>query len=88
MLVAYPMLKCEEDFSLGRTAFKRIVSDIKTAGGYKYKRLRVMGSDERPTGMTRQKGNKQNPMDKGQTGLVSGMVHQCKFVRCVHRNPV
>ena len=38
-----------------------------------------MGSDERPTGTTRQKGKRQNPMDKGQTGLVSGMVHQCKF---------
>ena len=32
-----------------------------------------------PTGTTRQKGKRQNPMDKGPTGLVSGMVHQCKF---------
>ena len=44
---AYQMLKCEEDFGLGRTAFERIVSGIKTAGGHKYKRLRAMGSDER-----------------------------------------
>ena len=29
--------------------------------------------------MTRQRGKRQNPMDKGPTGLVSGMVHQCKF---------
>ena len=29
--------------------------------------------------MTRQKGKRQNPMDKGPTGLVSGTVHQCKF---------
>ena len=33
----------------------------------------------KPTGTTRQKGKRQNPMDKGPTGLVSGMVHQCKF---------
>ena len=76
---AYPMLKCEEDFGLGRTAFERIVSGIKRAGGHEYERLRAMGSDEKPTGMTRQKGKRQNPMDKGPTGLVFGMVYQCKF---------
>ena len=76
---AYPMLKCEEDFHLGRTAFERIVSGIRRAGGHEYERLRAMGSDERPTGTTRQKGKRQNPMDKGPTGLVSGTVHQCKF---------
>ena len=76
---AYPMLKCEEDFSLGRTAFERIVSGIKRAGGHEYGRLRTMGSDEKPTGTTRQKGKRQNPMDKGPTGLVSGTIHQCKF---------
>ena len=76
---AYPMLKCEEDFSLGRTAFERIISGIKRAGGHEYERLRAMGSDEKPTGMTRQTGKRQNPMDKGPTGLVSGTVHQCKF---------
>ena len=76
---AYPMLKCEEDFGLGRTAFERIVSGIKRAGGHEYERLRAMGSDEKPTGTTRQKGKRQNPMDKGPTGLVSGTVHQCKF---------
>ena len=76
---AYPMLKCEEDFGLGRTAFERIVSGIRRAGGHEYERLRAMGSDERPTSMTRQKGKRPNPMDKGPTGLVSGMVHQCKF---------
>ena len=76
---AYPMLKCKDDFSLVRTAFERIISGIKRAGGHEYKRLRAMGSDERPTGTTRQKGKRQNPMDKGPTGLVSGTVHQCKF---------
>ena len=76
---AYPMLKCEEDFSLGRTAFERIISGIRRAGGHEYERLRAMGSDEKPTGTTRQKGKRQNPMDKGPTGLVSGTVHQCKF---------
>ena len=76
---AYPMLKCEEDFGLERTAFERIISGIKRAGGHEYESLRAMGSDERPTGMTRQKGKRQNPMDKGPTELVSGMVHQCKF---------
>ena len=76
---AYPMLKCEEDFGLGRTAFERIISGIRGAGGHEYERHRAMGSDERPTGMTRQKGKRQNPMDKGPTGLVSGTVHQCKF---------
>ena len=35
-----------------------------------------MGSDEKPTGTTRQTGKRQNPKDKG---LVSGTVHQCKF---------
>ena len=73
------MLKCEEDFGLGRTSFERIISGIRRAGGHEYKRLRAMGSDERLTGMTRQKGKRQNPMDKGPTGLVSGTVHQCKF---------
>ena len=76
---AYPMLKCEEDFSLGRTAFQRIVSGIKRADGHEYERCRAMGSDEKPTSMTRQIGKRQNPMDKGPTGLVSGTVHQCKF---------
>ena len=80
---AYPMLKCEEDFGLGRTAFERIVSGIRRAGGHEYKRLRAMGSEERPTGTTRQKGKRQNPMDKGPTGLVSGMVHQCKLCKKV-----
>ena len=80
---AYPMLKCEEDFGLGRTAFERIISGIRRAGGHEYERLRAMGFDERPTGMTRQKGKRQNPMDKGPTGLVSGMVHQCKFCKKV-----
>ena len=75
----YPMLKCKEDFGLGRTAFKRIISGIKRAGGHKYERRRAMGSDEKPTGMTRQTGKRQNPMDKGPTGLVSGTVHQCKL---------
>ena len=57
----------------------------KTQGAYPMlkceedERLRAMGSDEKPTGMTRQKGKRQNPMDKGPKGLVSGMVHQCKF---------
>ena len=77
------MLKCEEDFGLGRTAFERIISGIRRAGGHEYERLRAMGSDERPTGMTRQKGKRQNPMDKGPTGLVSGTVHQCKFCKKV-----
>ena len=76
---AYPMLKCEEDFSLGRTAFERIVSGIKRAGGHEYEKRRAMGSDERRTGTTRQTGKRQNPMDKEPTGLVSGTVHQCKF---------
>ena len=73
------MLKCEEDFGLGRTAFGRIVSGIKRAGGCKYKRCKARGSDEKPTGTTRQTWKRQNPIDKGPTGLVSGMVHQCKF---------
>ena len=55
---AYPMLKCEEDFGLGRTAFESIVSGIRRAGGHEYQRLRAMGSDERPTGMTRRKGKR------------------------------
>ena len=80
---AYPMLKCEEDFGLGRRAFKRIISGIRRAGGHEYERLRAMGSDEKPTGTTRQKGKRQNPMDKGPTGLVSGTVHQCKFCKKV-----
>ena len=31
---AYPMLKCEEDFGLGRTAFERIISGIRRAVGH------------------------------------------------------
>ena len=73
------MLKCEEDFGLGRTAFERIVSGIRRAGGHEYKRLRAMASNERPTSTTRQKGKMQNPMDKVPSGLVSGTVHQCTF---------
>ena len=75
----YPMLKCEKDFGIGRTAFERVVSGIKRAGGREYERLRGMGPDEKPTGTIRQTGKRQNPMDKGPTGLVSGTVHQCKF---------
>ena len=73
------MLKCEEDFGIGRTAFKRIVSGIKRPGGHGYKRLRTTSPDEKPTGTTRQMGKRKNPLDKGPTGLVSGTVHQCKF---------
>ena len=76
---AYPMLNCEEDFSLGRTAFERIVSGIKRAGGHEYERLRTAGADEKPTGTTRAIGKRRNPMDKGPTGLETGTVHQCKF---------
>ena len=75
----YSMLKCEEDFGIGRTAFERIVSGIKRPGRHGYKRLRTMSPDEKPTGTTRQMGKRKNPMDKGPTGLVSGMIHQCKF---------
>ena len=76
---AYSMLKCEEDFGIGRTAFKRIISGIKRPGGHGYKRLKTTSPDEKPTGTTRQTGKRKNPMDKGPTGLVSGTVHQCKF---------
>ena len=76
---AYSMLKCEEDFGIGRTAFERIISGIKRPGGHGYERLRTMSPDEKPTGTTRQTGKRKNPMDKGPTGLVSGTVHQCKF---------
>ena len=76
---AYPMSKCEKDFGIGRTAFERIVSGIKRAGGRKYERLRGMGPDEKPTGTIRQTGKRQNPVDKGPTGLVSGTIHQCMF---------
>ena len=76
---AYPMSKCEKEFNIGRTAFKRIVLGIKRAGGREYVRLRGMGPDEKPTGMIRQTGKRQNPMDKGATGLVSDTIHQCKF---------
>ena len=76
---AYPMSKCEKEFNIGRTAFERIVSGIKRAGGSEYKRLRGMDPDEKPTGTIRQTGKRQNSMDKGPTGLVSGTVHQCMF---------
>ena len=78
---AYSMLKCEEDFSIGRTAFERIISGIKRPGGHGYKRLKTMSPDEKPTGTTRQTGKRKNPMDKGPTCLVSGTVHQCKFCK-------
>ena len=35
------MLKCEEDFGIGRTAFERIISGIKRPGGHGYERLRT-----------------------------------------------
>ena len=76
---AYPMSKCEKDFGIGRTAFERIVSGIKRAVGCEYERLRGMGPDEKPTGIIRQAGKRQNPVDKGPTGLVSGTIHQCMF---------
>ena len=75
----YPMLTCEKDFGLGRTEFERIVTGVKRAGGHEYERMKKMVDDEKPTGMTRITGKRQNPMDKGPTGLVSGTVHQCKF---------
>ena len=84
---AYPMLKCEEDFGLGRTAFKRIISRIGRAGGHEYKRLRAMGSDERPTGTTRQKGKRQTPWTKDQQVWCLVQSTSVTFAKkCVHQN--
>ena len=87
MQCTYSMLKCEEDFGIGRTAFERIISGIKRPGGHGYKRLKTTGPDEKPTGASRQMGKRKNPIDKGPTGLVSGLVsgtvHQCKFCKKV-----
>ena len=55
------MLKCEEDFGIGRTAFKRIISGIKRPGGHGYERLKTTGPDEKPTGTTRQDGEEEKP---------------------------
>ena len=73
------MVKCEQDFGLGRTAFERVVTGVKRAGGHKYGRRKGKGDDQKPTGTTRQTGKRQNPMDKGPSGLTTNKVHQCKF---------
>ena len=86
---AYPMLKCEEDFGLGRTAFERIISGFKRAGGHEYKRCRAMGSDEKPTSMTRQTGKSRTPWTKDQQVWYLVWSTSVSFVkRRVHWNPV
>ena len=87
---AYPMLKCEEDFGLGRSAFERIISGIKRAGGHEYKRLRTMGSNEQPTSMTRQKGKRAEPYGQrtNRFGIRYGPPVVSFVKRCVHWNPV
>ena len=49
--------------------FERVVSGIKRPGGHEYARKRKLGPDEMPTGASKPKAKKQNPVDKGQSGL-------------------
>ena len=65
----YPMSSCEKDFNLGRTQFERVVSGIRRAGGHENGRKRKFGADELPTGAVKPRTRKQNPVDKGQSGL-------------------
>ena len=66
---AYPMATCEQEFNVSHTRFERVVSGIKRAGGREYTRKRKLGPDEMPVGASKPKAKKQNPVDKGQTGL-------------------
>ena len=65
----YHMATCEQDFNVSHTRFERVVSGIKHAGGREYARKRKVGLDEMPTGASKPKAKKQNPVDKGQAGL-------------------
>ena len=66
----YPMAACEKEFKLGRTKFELVVSGIKRAGSHEYRKKEKFGADEMPTGAMKPKKKKQNPVDKGQQGLV------------------
>ena len=82
------MLKCEDDFGVGRTPFERIVSGIKRAGGHEYGRHRGMGPDEKPIGMTRQERGK-TPWTKDQQVWYLVRSTSVSFVkRRAHQNPV
>ena len=76
-LNAYSMAQCRKDFNLGRLEFERLITGVKRAGGHEYQRRRKMGDDEKPVSMVLPKGKKQNPVDKGATGLVP--VYPCKY---------
>ena len=76
---AYPMAQCKKDFNLGRLEFDRVITGVRRAGGHEYQRRRKMGDDEKPTGTVQQKEKRQNPVDKGATGLVTSLVYPCKY---------
>ena len=86
---AYPMLKCEEDFGLGRTAFERIVSGIK-------RRVDMSTKDSEQWVLMRnqpvrpdRKGRGRTPWTKDQQVWYLVRSTSVSFVkRCVHRNPV
>ena len=72
------MSACKKKFNLGHTKFERVVSGIRQAGGHEYERKRKFGTDKLLTGATKPKIKKENPVDKGQPGLV---LHRtaCKY---------
>ena len=71
----YPMLACENDFNLDRTKFEQVISGKKRGGSHEYGKKRKLCADELPTGATKPKKKRENPVDKGQvkTGIA------CKY---------
>ena len=66
----YRMAACEKEFKLGCTKFERVISGIRRPGSHEYGKKKKFDADELPTGTVKPKTKKQNPVDKGQAGLV------------------
>ena len=73
----YSMVACESDFNLGHTKFERVVSGKKRGGGHEYGKKRKLHPDEQPAGAMKPKKKRENPVDKGQTQVKTGIT--CKY---------
>ena len=77
----YSLTKCEQDFSIGRSEFERVVTGKKRIGGHEYKRRKLLDKSEYPTGSFKPKTKKTNPVDKCTRGSGSGQIEPtvCKY---------
>ena len=80
----YSMVACESNFNLGHTKFERVVSGKKQGGGHEDAKKRKLHPDEQPTGAVKPKKKRENPVDKGQTHVKTGIA--CKYCDKVYLN--